>query len=122
MIKTEKRPTAIDAFFVFLFLMMIGAAICRGASYPVPWPKTGGADARHLCTWDITYYLLGKKQPPEISAHAWWLTERQIIEMIGPFAEGHVFVELGKARFTCDGKDTQIGTLPLPQGSFLLLE
>lgn len=79
------------------------------------------ADPRQLCTWDISYYILGEKDR-KVSKQAWMLTMDQQAQLFGPFVSGNVYVEPGKAAFTCDGKTTHIITAPLPHGSLLLLK
>jgi hypothetical protein len=78
------------------------------------------AEKPELCTWDISYYLLGEHHR-SVPAHAWLLTAEQQAQLFGPFIAGHVFVEPGKAVYVCAGKTVHITTTPLPSGSLLLL-
>lgn len=101
------------SFFLSLVSLVLSLAVCIFEAH--------AAEPRAFCNWDISYYLLGEKHRSQ-SSHAWLLTSEQQAQLFGPFVAGHVYVEPGKAHFTCDGKKTEILTVPLAQGSLLLLK
>lgn len=104
------QPDPFDRFFVFigiLIVLAIGARVAMGAD-------------RRFCTWDISYYLLGEKHR-SVSTHGWLFTEKEELEMFGPFKAGHIYVEPGKAKYTCGTTTYHLITQPAPGGSFLLL-